>query len=578
MKRALRTLFVLAAVAASVLALRVVSWRPLTLAGAAPGDGHARVEGVVHVHTTLSDGGGTPEEVIEAARAAGLDFVALTDHGSLDAWDYRGYHDDVLVIVGTEISTTDGHLLALGLSHQPAYRFTSSLADALEDVEELGGVPFAAHPVNPRAELLWDAWGAPGGWGVEILNGDSQWRTAGWARLARAVVLYGLNQQYGLASSLTAPEGTLAKWDALLAARDAAGILGTDAHSRVRVTAERSLRFPSYEAMFRAARNHVRLDRPLTGEAEADERAIVEALARGRAYVGVDALAPAGGFAFVGRAGERRLSMGDSVVAGEGEGVTLSAGGALPAGARVTLLRDGQVIRDGEGEAGIDGAGPGTYRVEVRVPGWELPWILSNPIHVAASAEALVARRERSVRPPEPPAPDAVLLIDSFDAPGESRFTAAADPTSVVEADVADPEGGLAGTGAARLSFRLSAPSDAQPSPYCALIGPAPPDLTAYQGLVFSIRGDDVYRIWVQVRDENPAASEEGTDWWFASVKATPEWRRAAVPFSSLRSINPGSDGRLDLDKVRSIAFVLDRGALRAPAGGTVWIDEVGLY
>ncbi|HEX9202922.1 MAG TPA: PHP domain-containing protein, partial [Vicinamibacteria bacterium] len=64
---ALAVLFVL-----GVLALRVALWRPLEVVGEAPRDGYTRVPGVVHVHTTLSDGGGTPAEVIQAARRAGL--------------------------------------------------------------------------------------------------------------------------------------------------------------------------------------------------------------------------------------------------------------------------------------------------------------------------------------------------------------------------------------------------------------------------------------------------------------------------------------------------------------------------
>jgi hypothetical protein len=42
----------------------------------------------------------------------------------------------------------------------------------------------------------------------------------------------------------------------------------------------------------------VLLSRPLTGDAEVDTGAIVRALALGRSFVGLDALAPAGGFSF----------------------------------------------------------------------------------------------------------------------------------------------------------------------------------------------------------------------------------------------------------------------------------------
>ena len=51
-----------------------------------------------------------------------------------------------------------------------------------------------------------------------------------------------------------------------------------------------------------------------------------------------------------------------------------------------------------------------------------------------------------------------------------------------------------------------------------------------------------------------------------------------ALPFARLRSINKNTDGRLDLDKVRALVFVLDKGAVKPGSAGTIWIDEVGVY
>jgi hypothetical protein len=95
---------------------------------------------------------------------------------------------------------------------------------------------------------------------------------------------------------------------------------------------------------------------------------------------------------------------------------------------------------------------------------------------------------------------------------------------------------------------------------------------------VFSVRADGAYRLWVQVRDENPASADEGTEWWFASVRPGSEWARVAVPFAKLRSLNPRTDGRLDLDKVRQLVFVLDEAAVKPGTQGTIWIDELGVY
>jgi hypothetical protein len=147
-----------------------------------------------------------------------------------------------------------------------------------------------------------------------------------------------------------------------------------------------------------------------------------------------------------------------------------------------------------------------------------------------------------------------------------------------VRPEILDPKEGVNGGGAARLEFRLGTPDSEHPHVFAALVDRKPRDLSGRQGLVFSIRASGEYRIWVQVRDENPASRDEGTEWWFASVRTSGDWRRVALPFSRLRSINPATDGRLDLDKVRALVFVLDKGSVKPGTTGTIWLDDLGAY
>ena len=192
-----RRILALALAVGLLLALRVILWRPFEVVGEAPRDGYTRVAGVVHVHTSLSDGGGTPDEVIRAAHATGLGFVAITDHNNLDAKPFEGYRDGVLVLVGSELSTTAGHILGLGIP-DPAFRFSGDPLDVVEDVRDLGGVSFAAHPLNPREDLRFSGWDLPGPWGLELLTGDTEWRRAG-ARNVLTALLYGLNREARIA-------------------------------------------------------------------------------------------------------------------------------------------------------------------------------------------------------------------------------------------------------------------------------------------------------------------------------------------------------------------------------------------
>ncbi len=549
---------------------RVALWQSQPVVGRAIDDGYVRVPGVVHVHTTFSDGGGTPEEVIGAAPATGTRFVVITDHNNVDAKSFEGYHEGVLVLVGSELSTQAGHILGVGIA-DPTYRFSGDALNGLDDIRDLGGFAIAAHPLNPRRDLRFTGWGLPGSWGLELMNGDSEWRAAGF-RILPTLALYGLNHRYALLQLLSPPTSTLARWDALLAARDVTGLAGTDAHGRVSVTETRALPFPSYESLFGLVRNYVLVQAPLTGRANEDRAAVIQALRHGHSYVGIDALARADGFSFVAEAPGRRVTMGDTVPLVTG--LRLKAGGRLPQNSRLVLRRDGKPVVEATGALEADVLGTGVYRTEVYIGGATIPWILSNPIYVFD--DATKAEREAKAAWPQPSAvSSAKALLDSFD--GTTSFQTGSDSLSSVRHDVLDPTAGIDGSGAARLEFRLGEPTANHPDVFAALADWTHRDLGGRSGLVFSIRADGVYRMWVQVRDEN-LATDDGTEWWFDSVRTSAEWQTIDIPFARLRSINQKTDGRLDLDKVRALVFVVDRGSVKAGTHGTIWLDNLGVY
>lgn len=553
-----RPLFILTVAAAAGAAL----WLQATdLSGAQSADARGtEVVGAIHVHTTHSDGALDVGGVLEEGRAAGLDFLLITDHNTLAAKPQEGYHGDLLLIVGIEISTDTGHILGFGFD-APAYRFPRRAADVLRDIDELGGTAVVAHPTSPRESLAWTAAALPGAWGVEVLNGDTQWRTAGIPRMLLSGLLYPFNPQYALTRLLTRPAAARL-WDELLARRHAPGIVGVDAHTRL----------PSYAAVFGVARNHVLLDAPLTGDGTRDAAAVTGALARGRAFIGIDGIAPTDGFFFTAERGGQAWSMGDTVA--PHPDLMLRAGGAAHPDAVFHLLQDGEVRESAAGGLDVKVAAGGVYRVEVTLPGWDVPWIMSNAIYVFDPA----ARQQRAANlalPPLPPAPEPVVFLDRFN--GEPAFTADADATSSITI-ASEPRGGGADGSAARVTYRLGADGGSDPAPYAALVAIDPRDLSTYEGLALALRADGVYRLSVVVRDRNPRAPD-GVEWWSASLKTSRAWRRVAVPFSELRSRHPRvTDGQLDLDDLEAVLLIIDTSAMPPGAAGTLWIDDVGLY
>lgn len=59
--------------------------------------------GEFHAHTNYSDGEHTPDELVEVARAEGLDFIVVTDHNTISAFVEFGDQREVLVIPGMKL-------------------------------------------------------------------------------------------------------------------------------------------------------------------------------------------------------------------------------------------------------------------------------------------------------------------------------------------------------------------------------------------------------------------------------------------------------------------------------------------
>ena len=347
------------------------------------------VAGAYHIHTTRSDGIGDRNAVAAAAARAGLAFAILADHGDgTRPPDPPVYLEGVLILAGVEISTDDGHYVAIEMRGAP-YPLGGAADAVVEDVARLGGFGIAAHPDSPKTALRWTDDRARID-GIEWLNADSEWRGEPRTRLLRAGLGYFLRPGPAVASLFDRPS-TLDRWDRLTEARPVVALAGADAHGGTGRRAEDSNRslsgtigIPSYEASFAAFSNRVVLDRPLTGHAAEDARALFGAIRKGSVFTAIDALAGPAVLDFHVEAGLQKVGMG-SVMAG-GADAAIVALAPQPRGAELLLLRDGREIARGRGEIrhAVTGA-RGAYRVEARMPGAPgtppVPWLVSNPIY-----------------------------------------------------------------------------------------------------------------------------------------------------------------------------------------------------
>ena len=92
----------------------------------------------LHIHTSCSkDGESSVQQVLSAAIAAGLDAIAITDHDTMQGYKIaRELDTSVLVIPGVEISTREGHVIALGIETAPNHG--QPVLDTIKMVQDKG--------------------------------------------------------------------------------------------------------------------------------------------------------------------------------------------------------------------------------------------------------------------------------------------------------------------------------------------------------------------------------------------------------------------------------------------------------
>jgi acetyl esterase/lipase len=286
--------------------------------------------------------------------------VVLTDHGAPKAETWRGVHDGVLFLAGSEESEK-------GLLRFPR---------ALEDKGE-GELRFLSH-VEERYNASLD-----GLQGMEICNRHTD------AKLDRSIEKFltvispkskewnDFAQNFKRYPDEVFAAGTdyraeiFAAWDRATKTKHFTGIGANDAHQN---QVFGGITFDPYEVSFRNLSTHILAN-------ELTESDIRQALIDGHVYVSHDWLCDPTGFAFAAQNNMGVFPMGDPALMWG----TTRLIAFTPLAADLKLFRNGSVVFQTNGtNLTFTTKDAGVYRLEawLKVAGEERPWIYSNPVYL----------------------------------------------------------------------------------------------------------------------------------------------------------------------------------------------------
>lgn len=345
-----------------------------------------------HIHSYLSDGNATYQEIADAAARSGIDAVIITDHNvhlQRKEGFYKSGSRSILVLTGQEIHDQTrfpqkNHLLVFNpaMDYSP---YAQNPDHLVTRVRSSGALSFIAHPIDPELKAIgepdisWEDWSVRGQTGIELWNGFSEIKYRSHSLLQ--TVFFAFFPKFLACQPM--PKA-LQLWDSLLQKDPpCVAIGGSDAHAlNRRALWWHKTVFP-YDFHFSAINNHLLLAEPLSNDLNRAKDQVYSAFKNGNLFIGYDLPASTRDFRFYGQGNNSTAQPGDKIKCEEGMTLQIN----LPFPAECHLLRNGQIEKSWTGTRQCTHITqkPGIYRVEAYIQylGSRRGWIFSNPIYVS---------------------------------------------------------------------------------------------------------------------------------------------------------------------------------------------------
>ncbi len=338
--------------------------------------------GSIHIHSILSDGSASIEEISQIASDLGMDYIIIADHNTLAGKD-RGYEKRIgktHVLIGYELNDPDdenyNHYLAFGLDH--ILPLDLKPAEFVAKVKENGGVGFIAHPDERREGLIKDFPGNP--WidwtiddfdGIEIWNQMSEW-------MERLNIFNLLWMTISPRKGIYKPfDITLKRWDTFNLKRKIAGIGGIDVHAmKIKIGPFVKTFFP-YKVQFKSIRTNIILRERLSDDFEVAKWQIYNALKNANSYIYNYRWGDITSLVFYASNENEIFIPGDETFLAENMYLNI----VLPEKLFIKIVKNGNIIfKDKVQEYKLKIMQEGNYRLEVYKK--KHGWIFTNNIYV----------------------------------------------------------------------------------------------------------------------------------------------------------------------------------------------------